>query len=31
LALRRWNCESIEEMRQLIETAEQFIAARKKI
>lgn len=31
LALRRWNCESIEEMRQLIETAEQFIAARKKV
>jgi hypothetical protein len=31
LALRRWNCESIEEMRQLIETAEQFIADRKKI
>ena len=31
LALRRWNCESIEEMRQLIETAEQFIDARKKI
>jgi len=31
LALRRWNCESIEEMRQLIENAEQFIAARKKI
>ena len=31
LALRRWNSESIEEMRQLIETAEQFISARKKI
>ena len=31
LALRRWNCESVEEMRRLIETAEQFIAARKKI
>jgi hypothetical protein len=31
LALRRWNCESIEEMCQLIETAEQFIDARKKI
>lgn len=26
LALRRWNCESIEEMRQLIETAERVIA-----
>ena len=25
LALRRWNCESIEEMRQLIETAEKVI------
>jgi hypothetical protein len=31
LALRRWNCESVEEMRQLIETAEKFIAATKKI
>lgn len=30
LALRRWNCESIEEMRQLIETAEQVIAETKK-
>ena len=26
LALRRWNCESIEEMRQLIETAEKALA-----
>jgi hypothetical protein len=26
LALRRWNCESIEEMRQLIETAEKVIS-----
>ena len=26
LALRRWNCESVEEMRQLIETAERVIA-----
>ena len=26
LALRRWNCESIEEMRQLIETAEKVLA-----
>ena len=25
LALRRWNCESVEEMRQLIETAEKVI------
>jgi hypothetical protein len=30
LALRRWNCESIEEMRQLIENAEQVIATTKK-
>jgi hypothetical protein len=29
LALRRWNCESIEEMRQLIETAEQVIVQEK--
>ena len=29
-ALRRWNCESIEEMRQLIEYAEQQIAQEKK-
>jgi hypothetical protein len=29
LALRRWNCESIEEMRQLIEHAEQEIAREK--
>jgi hypothetical protein len=29
LALRRWNCESIEEMRQLIETAEQVIMQEK--
>ena len=29
LALRRWNCESIEEMRQLIETAEQVIIQEK--
>ena len=26
LALRRWNCESIEEMAQMIETAERVIA-----
>ena len=26
LALRRWNCESIEDMRQLIETAEKVIS-----
>jgi hypothetical protein len=26
LALRRWNCESIDEMRQLIETAEKVLA-----
>jgi hypothetical protein len=26
LALRRWNCESIEEMRQLIETAEKVLS-----
>ena len=26
LALRRWNCESIEEMHQLIETAEKVIS-----
>ena len=30
LALRRWNCESIEEMRQLIETAERVISETKK-
>jgi len=29
LALRRWNCESIEEMRQLIEHAEQVIVQEK--
>jgi hypothetical protein len=29
LALRRWNCESIEEMRQLIETAENVIVKEK--
>jgi hypothetical protein len=29
LALRRWNCESIEEMRQLIEHAEQVIVNEK--
>jgi len=29
LALRRWNCESIEEMRQLIETAEKVIMQEK--
>lgn len=29
-ALRRWNCESIEEMRQLIETAEMVISEEKK-
>jgi len=29
LALRRWNCESIEEMRQLIEHAEQVIIQEK--
>ncbi len=31
LALRRWNCESIEEMRQLIEYAEQEIAKEKEM
>jgi hypothetical protein len=30
LALRRWNCESIEEMQQLIQRAEQVIAEEKK-
>lgn len=30
-ALRRWNCESIEEMRQLIEYAEQQIAQDRKL
>ncbi len=29
LALRRWNCESVEEMRQLIETAEKVIMQEK--
>jgi hypothetical protein len=29
LALRRWNCESIEEMRQLIEHAEKIIVMEK--
>jgi len=29
LALRRWNCESIEDMRQLIETAEKVIVKEK--
>jgi hypothetical protein len=29
LALRRWNCESIEEMRQLIEYAEKEIIKEK--
>lgn len=29
-ALRRWNCESIEEMRLMIETAEKYIAEKKK-
>jgi hypothetical protein len=30
LALRRWNCESVEEMRQLIEHAEQIINEEKQ-
>ena len=30
LALRRWNCESIEEMRQLIENAERVINEEKQ-
>lgn len=30
LALRRWNCESVEEMRLMIETAEKVIAEAKK-
>lgn len=30
LALRRWNCESIEDMRQLIETAERVIQEEKQ-
>ena len=29
LALRRWNCESVEEMRHLIETAEKIIVSEK--
>ena len=29
-SLRRWNCESIEEMRELVMLAEQFIAKHKK-
>ena len=29
-ALSRWNCESIEDMRQLIENAERIIAEKKK-
>ena len=31
LALRRWNCESIEDMRKLIENAEKFIAEHKQL
>lgn len=31
LALRKWNCESIEQMAQLIERAEQYIAEQKKL
>jgi hypothetical protein len=30
LALRRWNCESIEDMRQLIETAKRIIIEEKQ-
>jgi hypothetical protein len=30
LALRRWNCESVEEMRQLIEHAERVINEEKQ-
>ena len=30
LALRRWNCESIEEMARLIQTGEQYITEIKK-
>ena len=30
LALRRWNCESVEDMRQLIETAERIINEEKQ-
>ena len=30
LALRRWNCESVEEMRQLIENAERIIHKEKQ-
>ena len=30
LALRRWNCESIEEMQELIVLGEQYIAEKKK-
>ena len=30
LALRRWNCESIDDMRQLIENAERIINEEKK-
>ena len=31
LALRRWNCESVEDMRQLIETATRVINEEKKV
>lgn len=30
-ALRRWNCESIEQMQELVMIAEQFIAKHKKV
>jgi hypothetical protein len=31
LALRRWNCESVEQMAQLIERAESYIAEQKRL
>jgi hypothetical protein len=31
LALRKWNCESIEQMAQLIERAESYIAEQKRL
>ena len=30
-ALRRWNCESVEQLQELVMIAEQYIASRKKI
>ena len=31
LALRRWNCESVEDMRSLVEAAEKFIAEKQRL